>query len=85
MNSIKQTKRPQMRGAGEDYDQDVYSYIAGVTGACNKADGAILLVLFRYLLDLLVLHQLILKPHLLTYLELELVLPLLLHDLYVQA
>ena len=27
-----------MRGAGEDYDQDVYSYIAGVTVACNKAD-----------------------------------------------
>lgn len=31
-----------MRGAGEDYDQDVYSYIAEVTGACNKADSAFL-------------------------------------------
>ncbi len=30
-----------MRGADEDYDQDVDDYIAGVTGICNKAAGNI--------------------------------------------
>ena len=31
-----------MQGTDEDYDQDVYSYIAGVTGVCNKANDPFL-------------------------------------------
>lgn len=34
-----------MRGADEHYDQDVVTYIAGISGVCNEADDAILLIL----------------------------------------
>jgi hypothetical protein len=43
----------QMRGAGEDYDQDVYSYIAGVTGACNEANDPFC----NFILDLFDLEE----------------------------